>query len=89
MGRSRLTDIFGRNLRRLRTAKGLSQEGLAHLVGVHRNYVGALERGERNPTLVSVERVAEALGTDPAEMLRESQSATPDLGPRPDLKTTD
>jgi len=39
-------------------------------VGVHRNFIGSLERGERNPTLVSVERVATALGAEPFEMLR-------------------
>ena len=73
MGTSRLTAIFGRNLRRLRLEADLSQEDLAHLIGVHRNYVGALERGERNPTLASVERVATALDADPADMLREEE----------------
>ena len=72
MGRSRLTIIFGQNVRRLRLAKGLSQEDLAHEVGVHRNYIGALERGERNPTLVSVERITDALEADPSDMLRDS-----------------
>lgn len=71
VGRSRLTVIFGTNVRRIRLAKGLSQEDLAHQVGVHRSFIGALERGERNPTLVSVERVADALGTDAADLLRD------------------
>ena len=77
MGKSRLTDIFGRNLRRLRLQAGLSQEDLAHKVGVHRNFIGALERGERNPTLVSVERVADALGAEPSEMFREARPDGP------------
>ena len=71
MGRSRLTVIFGRNLRRLRLEASLSQEDLAHIVGVHRNFIGALERGERNPTLVSIEKVAVALGVEAADLLRE------------------
>ena len=61
---------FGRNLRDRREQLGLSQEALADLVGVHRTYVGGVERGERNLTLRSVERIADAIEADPLELLR-------------------
>jgi len=61
----------GRNLRRYRQSKGLSQEAFADLVGVHRTYMGGLERGERNLTLKSLERISETTGLDPLELLRE------------------
>jgi transcriptional regulator with XRE-family HTH domain len=60
-----LQKTVGRNLRAYRQARGLSQEAFADLVGVHRTYMGGLERGERNLTLRSVERIAEQIGVDP------------------------
>jgi transcriptional regulator with XRE-family HTH domain len=60
---------LGRNLRRHRAAAGLSQEAFADLLGIHRTYMGGLERGERNVTLQTVERVAERLGIEPAALL--------------------
>ncbi len=48
---------------------GLSQEDFADHVGVHRTYMGALERGERNLTLKSLERIADRLGLDPLVLL--------------------
>jgi transcriptional regulator with XRE-family HTH domain len=59
----------GRNLRAYRQARGLSQEAFAEVVGVHRTYMGGLERGERNLTLKSVERIAERIGVDPLALL--------------------
>jgi transcriptional regulator with XRE-family HTH domain len=59
-------------LRAHRAEQGLSQEAFADLVGVHRTYMGGLERGERNLTLKSVERIAEQLGLDPLQLLRNS-----------------
>lgn len=61
----------GRNLRRYRQERGLSQEAFAEMVGVHRTYMGGLERGERNLTLCSLERLAEMLELDPLELLRD------------------
>jgi len=53
-----LQRTLGRRLRDYRTARGLSQEELAELLDVHRTYLGGVERGERNLTLKSVERIA-------------------------------
>lgn len=60
---------FGRALRALRKSMGLSQDELAAAAGVHRTYVGGVERGERNPTLSTIFRLSEALGVTPAELL--------------------
>jgi transcriptional regulator with XRE-family HTH domain len=64
-----LQRTVGRNLRVYRQGQGLSQEAFAQVVGVHRTYMGGLERGERNLTLKSVERIAEQLGLDPLVLL--------------------
>jgi len=65
-----LQRAVGRNLRGYRQARGLSQEAFAQLLGVHRTYMGGVERGERNLTLKSVERIATRLELDPLELLR-------------------
>lgn len=65
-----LQRILGRNLRAYRIERGLSQEALAVMLDVHRTYMGGVERGERNLTLRSVERLAEKLGVEPLELLR-------------------
>ena len=53
---------FGRTVRRLRQSRGLSQEKLAELAGIHRTYIGDVERGQRNIALVNMTRIAKALG---------------------------
>jgi transcriptional regulator with XRE-family HTH domain len=65
---------FGRVLRRRREAAGLSQEALAAAAGLHRNYVGLLERGERAPTIVVLERLAAELGTTMSALLAEVEA---------------
>jgi transcriptional regulator with XRE-family HTH domain len=65
-----LQKTVGRNLRAHRQAKGLSQEAFADVIGVHRTYMGGLERGERNLTLKSLERIAGWLDVDPLALLR-------------------
>jgi transcriptional regulator with XRE-family HTH domain len=64
-----LQRTVGQNLRRIRRERGLSQEKFADTLGVHRTYMGGLERGERNLTLKSLERIAAVLGIDPLELL--------------------
>ncbi len=64
-----LQRAVGRNLRAYRERRGLSQEAFADLVGVHRTYLGAVERGERNLTLRSVERLADRIGVDAVGLL--------------------
>jgi transcriptional regulator with XRE-family HTH domain len=59
---------FGRALRRLRVARGWSQEQLALEAGLDRTYMGGIERGERNPSLANVFKLADALGV-PASCL--------------------
>lgn len=71
-----LQRTIGRNLRAYRQAKGLSQEALADVLGVHRTYMGGIERGERNLTLRSVERIAERIGLEPLALLGRAPSDT-------------
>lgn len=65
---------FGANVRALRLARGLSQEAFAEVLEVHRTYMGGVERGERNLTLQSVERIAARLGVDPRALLEAPRS---------------
>jgi transcriptional regulator with XRE-family HTH domain len=60
----------GRNLRAYRLARGMSQETFAEVLGVHRTYMGSVERGERNLTLQSVERLAAQIDEEPLTLLR-------------------
>jgi transcriptional regulator with XRE-family HTH domain len=59
----------GANVKRLREAKGLSQEELAFDAEMHRTYVSGIERGKRNPTVTVVERLADALGAKASDLL--------------------
>ena len=65
-----LQRTVGRNLRAYREARGLSQEAFADLLHFHRTYMGGIERGERNLTLRSLERIAERIELDPLELLQ-------------------
>jgi transcriptional regulator with XRE-family HTH domain len=60
---------LGQNVRRLREAKGWSQEDYADRAGVHRTYVSDIERGRRNPTVTVVEKLAAPLGTSAGSLL--------------------
>lgn len=64
---------FGDRVRMLRKAKNLSQEQLAERSGLHRNYIGGIERGERNVALLNILRLAKALGVTPSELMKEME----------------
>jgi transcriptional regulator with XRE-family HTH domain len=64
-----LQRVVGENLRAYRRDRGLSQEAFAQVLGVHRTYMGGLERGERNLTLKALERIAGRLEVEPLELL--------------------
>jgi len=70
-----LQRTVGRNLRAYREAKDLSQEAFADVLGVHRTYMGGIERGERNLTLKSLERIASRIDVDPLALLQSVNDA--------------
>ena len=61
---------FGSLVRSLREKKRFSQESFADEVGIHRTYIGGIERGERNPTLTMIYRIAKALSLNPSRLLK-------------------
>ena len=63
---------FGDRIRELRKEKQLSQEELAFKAGVHRTYLGGIERGERNPSLRNISAIADALGISLSELFNYS-----------------
>jgi transcriptional regulator with XRE-family HTH domain len=65
-----LRDAFAANLRRLRHARGISQEDLAHEAGINRFYMSKLERGASYPGLEIIAKLAMVLQVEPAELLR-------------------
>lgn len=65
---------LGRTIRRLRLAAGFSQEGFADLIGVHRTFMGTVERGETNLSLLNIERIARGLELSPGQLLVTSEN---------------
>ena len=63
---------IGETIRTARGSAGVSQEGLAHAADIDRSYMGGIERGEHNPTIVNLIKVAAALGMKPSELLKKS-----------------
>lgn len=79
----KLPEQFGGRVRELRARKGVSQEALADLAGLHRTYLGGIERGERNPSLVNIGRIADALGVPILELFQFPDGRGTDAEPRP------
>lgn len=61
--------LFGANVQKLRKKRGLSQEKLAELAGLHRTYIGMIERAEKNITLINISKIAHALKVEPTNLL--------------------
>ncbi|HDR4461390.1 TPA: helix-turn-helix transcriptional regulator [Bacillus cereus] len=66
--------LFGSNVKMYRIMKKLSQEKLAELTGLHRTYIGATERGERNISLKNMEKIALALNVRVEDLLKEREN---------------
>jgi transcriptional regulator with XRE-family HTH domain len=62
--------LVGKQIRDLRLARGISQEALADGAGVHRTYMGSVERGERNISLENIVKIARALKVAPGALLQ-------------------
>jgi transcriptional regulator with XRE-family HTH domain len=65
--------LVGRNVKRIRQEKGLTQEQLAELSGFSQQYLSGLEQGRRNPTIVSLYELATALGVSHMELVRSAE----------------
>jgi len=70
----RFLERVGFRVRELRVAAGLTQAQLADRAGLHRTFIGSVERGERNVALLSLRRIAHALRTTPAALLADPES---------------
>ena len=80
MAEETLARRFGKLVRRLRQEKGYSQEEFSFRVGLHQTYVSSVERGERNVTIQTADRIAKALGTTMAEFFGELERGSGDTG---------
>ncbi len=69
--RKQILAKFGKTLRDLRTERGMSQWDVGDPAGLDHNYIGMIERGERNPATVNVVKIAKALGVPPGELFRD------------------
>jgi transcriptional regulator with XRE-family HTH domain len=64
---------FGRAIRDFRRVRGVSQEQLGYDSGLHRTYIGGIERGERNPSLQNILRIADALEVSPSQLMQAAE----------------
>lgn len=70
MTKKNILIVFGDKVRLIRKDLGLSQEELADKAGLHRTYIGMIERGEKNITLTNIEKISKALSIDIADLLK-------------------
>lgn len=73
MKQERVQAAFGKALKRFRASLGVSQEQLAERAELHRTYVGDVERGERNISLLNIAKIADALRITPSKLVREME----------------
>lgn len=66
-----LRSHFAKRLRELRHMRGMSQEEFADKCGLHRTYIGSVERGERNISIDNIEKIAQCLGVRPSDILED------------------
>ena len=81
-----IREIFALNLRKLRQAKGMSQEKLAHLANIDRTYVSSLERCVYSPTIDMVATLARILEVEPRDLITLDQSSGASGTPKPSLE---
>ena len=68
-----ITRSFGASVKKLRSGLGISQEKLAERAELHRTYIADIERGARNPTLLTIKKLAKGLGISAADLLSETK----------------
>lgn len=78
---SEIVKIIGQRVRNYRIEKGLSQEKLAELAGCHPTYIGQVERGEKNATLESIEKIASAMNVSLSQLFEKIGEDSPDSYP--------
>ena len=69
--KNKILEIFGETVRGIRLKRGLSQEKLAEKANLHRTYIGMIERGEKNITLINIFKISEALNIKPIELIKD------------------
>lgn len=67
--REKVLQSFGKNVRKMREERGLTQEGLAFMAGFSRSYYSELELGKRNPSLLNIKKLADALNVSASSLL--------------------
>jgi transcriptional regulator with XRE-family HTH domain len=72
---SQFLKLLGDRVRQRRLGLGISQEAFANKCGVHRTYIGKVERGEQNVSMASLERIAKGLGVRVSQLVREAEEA--------------
>jgi transcriptional regulator with XRE-family HTH domain len=69
--KGKLRDVLAKNMRRMRAARDLSQEALAHECGINRTYLSSVERSERNVSIDNIGRIAKGLQIEPWRLLKD------------------